>query len=416
MMFMKKLVADICVVGGGAAGMLAAGLAAQNGYNVVLFEKNPFTGKKLRITGKGRCNLTNNCLVRDVLDNIPTNSRFMYSCLNRFSPQDVMEFFEGLGVKLKTERGNRVFPASDKAEDVVNALRRFLKTSGVDQRFETVKDIKVENGHVVSVVTENGEMLCSAVFLCTGGRSYPMTGSTGDGYKMSARLGHTITDIKPSLVPLECVQSFCRDMTGLSLKNVTLTLFDEKGKKVYTDLGEMMFTHFGITGPLVLSASAHIRDYSKKHYITIDMKPALDNKKLDARLLRDFEKYSNKAIINALGDLLPKSMIPIVIKIAGISPETKVHSITKAQRLSLLESIKAMRLDISKPRPIDEAIITSGGVSVKEVDPTTMESKLVKGLYFAGEILDVDAYTGGFNLQIAWSTAYAAANSEVRNG
>ena len=412
-MSMKKQATDICVVGGGAAGMLAAGIAAGRGYKVVLFEKNPYTGKKLRITGKGRCNLTNNSSVRDVLDNIPTNSRFMYSSLYGFTPQDVMAFFEDLGVKLKTERGNRVFPESDKAEDIVNALRRFIKKNGVEQRFEQVTDIIAEGGRVTAVKTANGETPCKAVFLCTGGKSYPMTGSTGDGYEMAKRLGHKITEIKPSLVPLVCEQSFCHDMTGLSLKNVTLTVYDKKGKKVFSDLGEMLFTHFGITGPLVLSASSHIRDYSKKHYVTIDMKPGLDHKKLDARLLRDFEKYSNKAIINALGELLPRSMIPVMIALAGIPEDTKVHSITKAQRMSLLENIKAMRIDITGPRPIDEAIITSGGVSVKEVDPSTMESKLVKGLYFAGEILDVDAYTGGFNLQIAWSTAYAAANSEV---
>lgn len=412
-MSMKKQATDICVIGGGAAGMLAAGIAAGRGYEVVLFEKNPYTGKKLRITGKGRCNLTNNSSVRDILDNIPTNSRFMYSSLYGFTPQDVMAFFEGLGVELKTERGNRVFPVSDSAEDIVNALRRFIKQNGVEQRFETVTDVLTESGRVTGVKTVNGETACRAVFMCTGGCSYPMTGSTGDGYEMASALGHTITEVKPSLVPLVCEQSFCRDMTGLSLKNVTLTVFDQSGRRIYSDLGEMLFTHFGITGPLVLSASSHIRNYSKKHYATIDMKPALDNKKLDARLLRDFEKYSNKAIINALGDLLPRSMIPVIIKLADISEDTKVHSITKAQRMNLLDNIKSLRLDIAGPRPIDEAIITSGGVNVKEIDPATMESKLVKGLYFAGEIIDVDAYTGGFNLQIAWSTAYAAANSEV---
>ena len=413
---MKKQRADICVIGGGAAGMFAAGLAAQNGNRVVLFEKNQFTGKKLRITGKGRCNLTNNSSVREMLDNIPTNNRFLYSCLNRFTPQDTMDFFEGLGVKLKTERGNRVFPVSDKAEDVVNALRRFIKDVGVQVRYETVKEIRTENGRVSSVVTRAGETPCDAVFLCTGGLSYPLTGSTGDGYRMAEELGHHVTELIPSLVPLECKQGFCRDMTGLSLKNVTLTVYEYGGKKVYSELGEMLFTHFGITGPLVLSASAHMRDYDKGYYCTIDMKPALDDKKLDARLLRDFEKYSNKDIINALGDLLPKSMIPVMVHVSEIPPETKVHSITKAQRMRLLENIKNLRLDILSPRPIDEAIVTAGGVDVSEVDPKTMESKLVPGLYFAGEILDLDAYTGGYNLQIAWSTAYAAANSEVRYG
>ncbi len=410
---MRRQRIDICVIGGGAAGMFAAGLAAEYGHRVVLFEKNRFTGKKLRITGKGRCNLTNNSSVREMLDSIPTNSRFMYSCLNRFTPEDTMAFFEGLGVKLKTERGNRVFPVSDKAEDVVNALRRFVKDRGVEVRYETVKEIKTEDGRVASVVTGAGETPCSAVFLCTGGRSYPMTGSTGDGYRMARELGHHVTELVPSLVPLECRQGFCRDMTGLSLKNVTFTVYDYDGKKVYSELGELMFTHFGVTGPLVLSASAHMRDYEKGYYAEIDMKPALDDKKLDARLLRDFEKYSNKDIINALGELLPKSMIPVMIEVSGIHPETKVHSVTKAERLRLLNSIKKLRLDILGPRPIDEAIITSGGVDVGEVDPKTMESKLVPGLYFAGEILDVDAYTGGYNLQIAWSTAYAAA-SEVR--
>jgi hypothetical protein len=413
-MYMKKQRTDICVIGGGAAGMFAAGLAAKNGNRVILFEKNRFTGKKLRITGKGRCNVTNNSTVREMLDNIPTNSRFMYSCLNRFSPEDTMEFFEGLGVRLKTERGNRVFPVSDKAEDVVNALRRFMKESGVEIRYETVREIRTEEGHVSSVVTKEGETPCDAVFLCTGGCSYPMTGSTGDGYRMAEELGHTVTELRPSLVPLECRQTFCRDMTGLSLKNVTFTVYENSGKKVYSELGEMMFTHFGVTGPLVLSASAHMRDYGKGYYAEIDMKPALDDKKLDLRLLRDFEKYSNKDIINALGDLLPRSMIPVIIEVSGIPPVTKMHSVTRAERMRLLDSIKRLRLDITGPRPIDEAIVTAGGVNVNEVNPGTMESKLVRGLYFAGEILDVDAYTGGYNLQIAWSTAYAAAMSEVR--
>ena len=387
--------------------MLAAGLAAERGYSVILFEKNPFTGKKLRITGKGRCNVTNASSVRDVLDNITANSRFMYSSLNGFTPRDVMDFFESLGVPLKTERGLRVFPQSDRAEDIVNALRRFMADSGVRVVNEAVLDITAEDGHVSAVVTKSGETVCKAAILCTGGVSYPMTGSTGDGYRIAERLGHTVTELTPSLVPLECEQTFCRELTGLSLKNVTFSVYDG-GKKLYSELGEMMFTHFGVTGPLVLSASAHLRDWSRSYYGLIDMKPALDEKKLDLRILRDFEKYSNKSVINALGELLPRSMIPIVVSLAGIPGDTKVHSVTKAQRTSLVNTVKSIRVDITRPRPIDEAIVTSGGVSVKEVEPATMESKLVKGLYFAGEILDVDAYTGGFNLQIAWSTAHAA--------
>jgi predicted Rossmann fold flavoprotein len=410
---MKKREADVCVIGGGAAGMLAAGMAAQRGCKVLLFEKNQFTGKKLRITGKGRCNVTNDSSVQDVLDNITANSRFMYSSLNGFSPRDVMAFFESLGVPLKTERGQRVFPQSDRAEDIVNALRGFMQKSGVRVVYEAVTDIKTQDGHVTAVVTKQSEAACGGVILCTGGLSYPLTGSTGDGYEMAKRLGHTVTELKPSLVPLECKQSFCRDLTGLSLKNVTFSVFDGKGKRLYSELGEMMFTHFGVTGPLVLSASAHLRDYSRGYYGLIDMKPALDEKKLDQRILRDFEKYSNKTINNALIELLPRSMIPIVTMLAGIPHDTKVHDITKAQRTSLVNTVKGIRVDITQPRPIDEAIVTSGGVSVREVNPTTMESKKVSGLYFAGEILDVDAYTGGFNLQIAWSTAYAAGKNIV---
>ncbi len=389
--------------------MLASAVAAERGYDVLLLEKNPFTGKKLNITGKGRCNVTNDCSVQETLDNIPTGSKFMYSALNSFTPQDTVALFERLDVPLNVERGNRVFPVSNRAGDITEALRRYMKTSGVTVRQCEVKGILTDDGRITGVTAGDETVECGTAVLCTGGMSYPRTGSTGDGYAFAEALGHTVVEPKPSLVPLEDASGLCARMQGLSLRNIKINVYNDKNKLVYTDFGEMLFTHFGVSGPVVLSASAHMRDFSKeRYYITIDLKPALDHQKLDSRILRDFAKYSNKDFKNSLNDLVNKTMIPIIIELSGIPADTKVNSITRQQRHDLLELLKNFRIDISGPRPISEAIITSGGVDVREVNPTTMESKLVKGLYFAGEILNVDAYTGGFNLQIAWSTAYAA--------
>jgi predicted Rossmann fold flavoprotein len=400
---------DVIVIGGGAAGVLASGVAASRGLSVLLLEKNDRLGMKLRITGKGRCNVTNDCEVREVLENIPTGGKFLQSALNAFTPGDTAAFFEKLGVPLKTERGNRMFPASDKASDVAEALRGFAVKNGVTVRKGTAKALLLDGARIAGVKTESEKLACRAVILATGGASYPLTGSTGDGYALAAALGHRVVPPKPSLVPLEASQELCARMQGLSLKNVRLTVHDGGRKPVYEDFGEMLFTHFGVSGPLVLSASAHMRDYTNKKYeLSIDLKPALDEQKLDARLLRDFEKYANRDFANALGDLAAQTMIPVLIDLSGIPPETKVHSVTREQRRRLLLLFKDFRLSVTGPRPIAEAIVTSGGVDTKELNPTTMESKIVAGLYFAGEIIDADAYTGGFNLQIAWSTAYAA--------
>lgn len=406
---MKKPIHDVVVIGGGAAGMLSASVAAERGLRVLLLEKNDRLGLKLRITGKGRCNVTNDCSVREAIENIPTGGRFLTSALNGFTAQDTIALFEKLGVPLKTERGGRVFPVSDKAGDIVSALRRYLDKNGVSVLKGAAESIRVKEGHVDAVVGSAGIIECKTAVLCTGGVSYPLTGSTGDGYKMAAALGHTIIPPKASLVPLIASPDICRRMQGLSLRNVRLTVHDGGKKPVFEDFGEMLFTHFGVSGPLVLSASAHMRDYANKKYeLRIDLKPALDEKKLDARLLRDFEKYRNRDFSNALGDLANKLMIPVLVELSGIPPETKVHSVTREERSRLLRLFKSFKLDVSGPRPIEEAIITSGGVDTREINPTTMESKLIRGLYFAGEVLNADAYTGGFNLQIAWSTAYAA--------
>ena len=401
---------DIVVIGGGAAGMMAASVAAGLGKSVLLLERNDRFGRKLAITGKGRCNLTNDCDVRAVLENIPTGGRFLQSALNGFTPRDVMEFFEALGVPLKTERGGRVFPQSDKAADIVDALRRSMDKAGVVQKCGRALRITVEDGEVAGVVTSDGEIKCRAVILATGGMSYPATGSTGDGYTMARELGHTVTPLRGSLVPLSAEPELCAKMQGLTLKNVRLSIHEEgKSKPVFEDFGELLFTHFGLSGPLTLSASAHMRDFGNtKYHALIDLKSALDEKKLDQRILRDFEQYSNRDFANALGDLASRLMIPVIVEKSGIPPDMKVHSISREQRMGLLRLFKAFRVDIDGPRPVEEAIITSGGIDLREISPKTMESKLVGGLYFAGEIIDADAYTGGFNLQIAWSTAYAA--------
>ena len=411
MKYMNQPNIDAVVIGGGAAGMMCALVAAERGLRIALLEPNKILGRKLRITGKGRCNVTNNCDIKQFMQNIPGDGRFLYSALNRFSPTDTIEFFESRGLPLKTERGNRVFPVSDNANDVAGLLHRCLNRTGVTIIHTHAKHIVAENGIVTGVKTDEGIIRCRSVVICTGGLSYPLTGSKGDGYRMAEEMEHTVTPRRPSLVPLESLDDYCSEMQGFALKNVTLSAF-ENDKLIYRELGEMLFTHFGISGPLVLSASSHMRNFDSAEYrIEIDLKPALDEKKLNARILRDFEKYANRDFANALCDLAGKTMIPVLVKLSGIPAETKVNSITKEQRHTLLHLFKHFPVSVYGPRPIDEAIVTSGGVSTKEINPRTMESKLIGGLYFAGEVLDLDAYTGGFNLQIAWSTAYTAAQS-----
>ena len=397
---------DVIVIGGGPAGMFASITAAQRGMKVLLLERNERLGKKLLITGKGRCNVTNCCSASEVLQNVPRNGRFLYSALEYFSPQQIMEFFESHGCALKVERGNRVFPVSDKASSVLEALRNVMHRSGVAVGTDRVKQILTDGTVVTGVKTERGAYSTDAVILATGGVSYPTTGSTGDGYTMAKALGHTIVEPIGSLVPLECAGTDCPDMQGLSLRNVGVKLLNAKGKVLYKDFGELLFTHFGISGPTVLSASAHLKGEGCK--LLIDLKPALDEGKLNDRILRDLEQYRNRTMENALTDLLPRSMIPVVLRRLQIPFDLQANSLTKLQRRSLVELLKGFSLEITGRRPVAEAIITSGGVKVSEIDPKTMESKLISGLYFAGEIIDCDAYTGGFNLQIAWSTAYAA--------
>ncbi len=406
---------ELVVIGGGAAGTMCAYNAAKRGIDVVLIDPNRQLGRKLRITGKGRCNVTNNCDIREFMRNIPGDGRFLYSALNRFSPADTIAFFESHGLPMKTERGNRVFPVSDNANDVAGLLARLCERSGVTVLRSTAREIITEDGAVSAVVTDDGTIICRAVAVCTGGLSYPLTGSTGAGYRFARALGHTVTETRPSLVPLESDDDYCAEMQGFSLKNVTLSAFEDE-KLIYKELGEMLFTHFGVSGPLVLSASSHMRNFGRAVYrLEIDLKPALDEKKLDARILRDFEKYSNKEFKNSLTDLAGHTMIPVLVRLSGIPENTKVNSVTREQRMRLLHLLKAFPVSVSGTRPVDEAIVTAGGVSTKEIDPRTMGSKLVQGLYFAGEVLDLDGYTGGFNLQIAWSTGYVAGNSVLKD-
>ena len=404
---------DIAIIGGGAAGAMAAITAAELGADVVLFERNDSIGKKLRITGKGRCNVTNDCTTPEFMQNVPTNPKFLYAALSRFEPSDTMSFFEEAGVPLKVERGRRVFPVSDKAGDIVHALNTRLRSAGVRVVNRRVSDISVTDGTVDGVIYADGKMSAGAVIVCTGGKSYPLTGSDGDGYRFAKSCGHTVTALLPSLVPLTSEDRDCPRMQGLSLKNVSLYIENRETKKrVFEDFGEMMFTHFGMTGPMILSASAHIPDVASGVYdAVIDLKPALDERALDARILSDFAKYNNKDFTNSLGDLLPQKMIDIVIRRSGIDERKKVNSITREERAALLDVIKRFRISISGFRPIKEAIVTKGGVSVKEIDPKTMSSKLCSGLYFAGEVIDLDAYTGGYNLQIAFSTGVLAGES-----
>lgn len=415
MVSMKKWktspVYDVIVVGGGAAGMFSAATAAQFGKRVLLLEKMGRWGWKLSITGKGRCNVTNDCTPEEVLKNIPTNPRFLYSSLWAFPPEAAMEKFRALGVPLKTERGQRVFPVSDRAGDIVDALIRAVDDSGVERNRGTVTELLTGNGEIRGVKAGNQCFYGSKVILATGGMSYPNTGSTGDGYELVKKLGHTVTSISGSLVPLEILGGECRNMAGLSLRNVGLTLWGKKKKPIYRDFGEALFMNYGLSGPIILSASAHMDEKNGPYIVELDLKPALDEKKLDARLLRDFEERKNDKIYDGLRGVLPPQLIPVVLDRCHIPTGQSVNSITKEQRMKILDTMKHLRFQVAGKRPVEEAIITHGGVKVSEVNPTTMESKLVPGLFFAGEILDVDAYTGGFNLQIAWSTGFAAGTS-----
>ena len=408
--------ARVIVIGGGAAGMMAAIHAANYGAEVTLLEKKGACGRKLRITGKGRCNVTNDCANEEFLANVPTNPRFLYSALNRFTTQDTKSFFEELGVPLKVERGKRVFPVSDRADDVVDALRRACINSGVKIVFDRACELLLEDGKIVGCRTEKDNITADAVIICTGGKSYPGTGSDGDGYRMAEAIGHTVVPLKPSLVPITAAGKLCPSLQGLSLKNVSMKIVrKDNGKTVYEDFGEMMFTHFGITGPMVLSASAHIPDIAPNRYEAhINLKPALDEKTLDARVVSDFSKYANKDFMNSLGDLLPQKMIPVAISLSGIDPRKKVNSITKEERTALCRAISDLKIELTGFRPISEAIVTKGGISVKEISPKTMESKICKNLFFAGEVIDLDAYTGGFNLQIAFSTGVLAGESAAQ--
>ena len=400
---------DVIVIGGGPAGMFAAITAATRGKKTLLLERNDRLGKKLLITGKGRCNVTNECDSQQVLQNTPRNGRFLYSAMTEFPPKRIMEFLEGAGCPLKTERGNRVFPVSDRSQSVLDALQNELRRCGVAVRNGRVKKILTNESGVCGVATDRDIFNCAAVILATGGVSYPTTGSTGDGYAMAKELGHTVIQPQGSLVPLETEGSDCPDMQGLALRNVAVKLLNAKGKVLYKDFGELLFTHFGISGPTVLSASCHLKGDNCS--LVIDLKPALDEGKLNDRILRDLEMYQNRAMENALIDLLPRSMIPVVLRRLEIDPQMQANSLTKQKRRALVELLKAFSVQITGKRPVSEAIITSGGVKTSEIDPKTMESKLMPGLYFAGEIIDCDAYTGGFNLQIAWATAYAAGMS-----
>ena len=411
---------NVVVIGGGAAGLKAASSAAfvlkDTKHTVTVIEKNSRPARKVMITGKGRCNVTNNCDVNTLISNTPRNGKFLFSAFNAYKPQDTMAYFENLGVPLKTERGNRVFPVSDKAVDIVDALvAPIRKTCNFIEG--TAECIIAPNGAVTGVKLTDGRIISAdAVILATGGVSYPLTGSTGDGYRMAKALGHTVTELKPSLVGMRCHEGFCTELSGLSLKNVTLSVFeDSKKKPLYSEMGEMLFTHTGISGPLTLSASAYIRYLDKKQYTAvIDLKPALSHEALDKRILRDFSEAQNCNFSNSLNKLLPRALISVIIRLSGIAPDTKVNQISREQRKILVDLIKNLTLHITGFNPIEEAIITSGGISVKEIEPATMRSKLIEGLYFAGEIIDVDALTGGFNLQIAFSTGYLAGKSAAQ--
>ena len=403
---------DILIIGGGAAGLMAAGVASLKGKSVTVLERNERPARKVMITGKGRCNVTNNCdSLDELISNVPVNGRFLYSAFSSFMPRDTMELFEDMGVPLKTERGNRVFPVSDKAVDIVDALTAFATDDGAQIVNARATKLIIEDGCVKGVMTESGEAFyAQKVLVATGGKSYPVTGSTGDGYDFARQAGHTVTELKPSLVSLVCHEGVCTDLQGLALRNVAIKVVDTaKKKEIYKDMGEMLFTHFGVSGPMILSASSHMRNMEKGRYqIFVDMKPALTPEQLDSRILRDFSENNNKNFINSLGGLLPRKMIPVVVKLSGIKPTEKVNQITKEQRARLVSVLKEFKITVNDFSPIKDAIVTSGGVKVSEINPKTMESKLCQNLYFAGEVIDVDAYTGGFNLQIAFSTGHLA--------
>lgn len=409
---MFQLKYDVIVIGGGPAGMIAAGTAASKGKNTILIEKNEKLGKKLYITGKGRCNITNTAYPDEFMKNIPRNSKFFISSYNSFSNNDLITLLESLGLKTKVERGGRVFPVSDKSSDVIQTLERYLNKNKVDVKLNTkFSDIIQENGAVTGALLDNGQIFeCSSLIICTGGLSYPKTGSTGDGYKTAEKAGHNIIEPKPSLVPLVSDEAFIKELQGLSLKNISIRAYGD-GKVLYEDFGEMLFTHYGLSGPIILSASFFISEYIRKIKevkISIDLKPALSEDELDKRLIRDFDKNINKQFKNSLDHLLPQKLIPIIVSLSGIDESKEVHQITKLERKSLIKLLKGFTVSVSGTRSIEEAIVTSGGINLKEINPKTMESKLLKGLYFAGEVIDLDAYTGGFNLQIAFTTGYAA--------
>lgn len=404
---MKKVV----VIGAGAAGMVAASVAADRGLDVTLLEKNHRVGRKILITGKGRCNITSDCDIEELIENVPTNGKFLYSAFYTFTNDDVIQMFNNLGVKTKTERGKRVFPESDKAHDIANALEKQVKSKKVNLVLNAnVDKVIAKNNKIEKVILKDkSEIKCDAVIIATGGLSYPLTGSTGDGYKFSKSLGHTIVDTKPSLIGIEVQEKFVSELEKLSLRNIAITVYNSKNKKVYDDFGELEFTKFGLDGPVIKSASCRMKDTTKENYkIVIDLKPALDEEKLDKRVQKDFQKYTNKKFEKALDDLLPKKLIPIIIDLSEIDKDMLVHQISREQRKNLVKLLKNFTFTVKRYRPIEEAIVTSGGIKVNEINSSTMESKLVEGLYFAGEVIDVDGYTGGFNLQIAFSTGYLA--------
>ena len=407
--FLKRVV----IIGAGASGMLAAKVASDRGYKVIVLEKQKRCGQKLLITGKGRCNITNNCEIEELIENVPTNGKFLYSAFYTFTNDQVIDMFNDLGVETKTERGKRVFPVSDKAVDVVRALEKQMRSNkNVEVLLNSKVDkIEAQDGKIKKVIlSDKREIECDSVIVATGGVSYPRTGSSGDGYKFARNLGHTIIKPKASLIGLEVMEDYVTDLAKLSLRNVSINVYNSKNKKIYDDFGEMEFTKYGLDGPIIKSASCRMGDLSKENYkIVLDLKPALDEDKLDKRVQKDFQKYANKNFENSLNDLLPKQLIPTIVKLSKIDAYIKVNQISKEERKNLVHLIKNITFTVKNYRPIKEAIITSGGVKTSEINSSTMESKLVSGLYFAGEVIDVDAYTGGFNLQIAFSTAYLAA-------
>lgn len=413
---MNRFMYDTAIIGGGAAGLIAAGFAAKRGLKTAVIERNEKVARKVMITGKGRCNLTNDCTRDGFFANVMTNPKFLYSAYSAFTPDDTMALFENLGVPLKTERGNRVFPQSDKAVDIVDALYKFAVSNGAEIMHGRAENFITENGEITAVMCHDGSKTeCKSAVIATGGVSYPKTGSTGDGYVLAKQMGHSIVPPSPSLVGLEIHEGFCADLQGLSLKNTAIKVVDQNnGKTVYSDMGEMLFTHYGVSGPMILSASAHIRGIQNRCKIIIDLKPALDEHKLNERILRDFGEFANRDFINSLNSLLPKKLVPVIVRLSKIEPRTRVNQITKQQRETLVKLIKSLTLTVTDFRPIDEAVITSGGVNVREIEPKTMRSKLCRNLYFAGEVIDVDALTGGFNLQIAFSTGCIAGENVLK--